>query len=439
MYFITAFNTREENIRKKFQSFAYWIDLNYDRNVFKDVKDVGLLKRHLADMKKVVLAPEYPQADDIGEASNSMVYNLLKTVSDGSLIGEIYNEIMDFALHLSVKKSGSKAAKDIFETIGYFFFHLNKDDLKKNNKLFEGLVVKLTHLLDNIGDETFLAIFFAWPVVDHVLCTAMGTSRDHVVLWIEMMKALIKHPTENCMKAAYEAITDKEKLLKWKDYPGQVKEIFAILSKVTVPEWVQGEDKKKTFEYFKDFANCFLEGVNKAKLQKDIREDMVFFVFHCIELKDVPLYAVACEVTSKLEFNGKTDKDLLMKIIRFLNRILSDETYGWLQEDIAYELPNTVQRLAQCVDKFKDGKTFSWEELDDMVSLCLRCQQGAFVRDDDSLTAYYYVYMTVSGQLYQWLDTMNEIHRAKKLIPWVIDMLGSDNDTVRDMGGTRSR
>ncbi|XP_025077782.1 uncharacterized protein LOC112554283 [Pomacea canaliculata] len=178
----------------------------------------------------------------------------------------------------------------------------------------------------------------------------MGTSRDHVVLWIEMMKALLKHPTENCMRAVYDAVNDKDKLLKWKDYPAQVKEIFAILSKVTVPDWVQGEDRKKTFEYFKDFANRFLDGVNKAKLQKDIREDMVFFVFHCIELKDVPLYAVAYEVTSKLEFNGKTDKDLLMKIIHFLNRILSDETYGWLQEDLPY--PN-------CLTQYKDWHSVS--------------------------------------------------------------------------------
>ncbi|PVD19391.1 hypothetical protein C0Q70_19879 [Pomacea canaliculata] len=237
MYFITAFNTREENIRKQMQSFAYWIELKYDRNVFKDIKDVGLLKRHLADIRKVVLAPEYPQADDIGEASKSMVYHLLKTVSDGSSIEE----------RQTVRGACSQAHTSV----------------------------------DNIGDETFLAIFFARPVVDHVLCTAMGTSRDHVVLWIEMMKALLKHPTENCMRAVYDAVNDKDKLLKW---------------------------------------------------------------------KDVPLYAVAYEVTSKLEFNGK--------------------------------------------------------ELDDMVSLCLRCQQGAFMRDDDTLTAYYSVYMTVSGQLYQWVSQL---------------------------------
>lgn len=32
------------------------------------------------------------------------------------------------------------------------------------------------------------------------------------------------------------------------------------------------------------------------------------------------------------------------------------------------------------------------------------------------------------------LDSMNEIHRVKRLLPGVIDMLESDNDTVRNTG-----
>lgn len=46
-----------------------------------------------------------------------------------------------------------------------------------------------------------------------------------------------------------------------KDYPEQVKEIFAILSELTIPDWVQSEDRKQVFSYFKDFADCLLDGV----------------------------------------------------------------------------------------------------------------------------------------------------------------------------------
>lgn len=52
---------------------------------------------------------------------------------------------------------------------------MNPDFPQNNNRLFEGLVVKLTQLVNNIGDETFLDIFFAGPIVAHVLCAAMGT------------------------------------------------------------------------------------------------------------------------------------------------------------------------------------------------------------------------------------------------------------------------
>ncbi|XP_025077777.1 uncharacterized protein LOC112554278 isoform X2 [Pomacea canaliculata] len=434
MYFITAFNTREENIRKKMQSCAHCIEHKYDRNnnIFKGIRDVGLLKRHLAAMREVMLAPEYPQAPDVGEKSKDMVCRLLQTVSDELLIGEMYEEIMDFALQLTIKKSGSKAAKDVFERIGYFFYHLKKECIENNNRLFEGLVVKLTQLVSNIGDETFLDIFFAGPIVAHVLCAAMGTSRDHAVLWIEMIKALLKHPRENCLNAAWDAIRNTEKVLKWKEHPGQVKEIFAILIKVT--DLMQDEDKKKAFSHLKYFTDRFLTGVNKAKLQKDIKEDMVFLIFHCIELHNETLYELAYEVVSKLELSGKTDKDLIMKIIHFLDRVLADESYGWIKESTPYTLPNTAQRLIQGISTVKDGKTFTLEELEDMVSLCLRCQQGAFVRDDDSLTAYFFIYLAIAGQLYQWLDSMNEIHRVKRLLPGVIDMLESDNDTVRNTG-----
>lgn len=41
-------------------------------------------------------------------------------------------------------------------------------------------------------------------------------SRDHAVLWIEMIKALLKHPRENCLNAAWDAIRNTEKVLKWK-------------------------------------------------------------------------------------------------------------------------------------------------------------------------------------------------------------------------------
>lgn len=35
MYFTTAFNTREKNIRKQMREFARWIELKYDWNLFK--------------------------------------------------------------------------------------------------------------------------------------------------------------------------------------------------------------------------------------------------------------------------------------------------------------------------------------------------------------------------------------------------------------------
>lgn len=50
--------------------------------------------------------------------------------SDESLLCEMYNEIMDFALQLSLKKRGSQAAKDVFEMIGNFFVRLKEDSFK---------------------------------------------------------------------------------------------------------------------------------------------------------------------------------------------------------------------------------------------------------------------------------------------------------------------
>lgn len=43
------------------------------------------------------------------------------------------------------------------------------------------------------------------------------------------------------------------------EHPGQVKEIFAILIKVT--DLMQDEDKKKAFSHLKYFTDRFLTGV----------------------------------------------------------------------------------------------------------------------------------------------------------------------------------
>jgi hypothetical protein len=44
----------------------------------------------------------------------------------------------------------------------------------------------------------------------------MCRSEAHVKMWIQMVKALLKHSVPPCVDTAYRALREKEKLIKWK-------------------------------------------------------------------------------------------------------------------------------------------------------------------------------------------------------------------------------
>ena len=50
--------------------------------------------------------------------------------SEEALIDSMSDVIMDLALNLTIKKAGCEGTRKHFETIGYFFFHINENGVK---------------------------------------------------------------------------------------------------------------------------------------------------------------------------------------------------------------------------------------------------------------------------------------------------------------------
>ncbi|XP_070183632.1 uncharacterized protein [Littorina saxatilis] len=175
VFFNLGFKGRDQETRKATMEFAHRIANKYDRNIFKGLKDVGLLTGTLEELSEINLEAEFPQAQDVDNKLKDDLSNILKAVSEEGLFGSMYDVILDLALNLTVRKAGCEETREYFEVIGRFFFHIKKESVSNNGELFEGLVKKFIYLLDHVKDEVYLTFRFVEPIMENCLNEAMGT------------------------------------------------------------------------------------------------------------------------------------------------------------------------------------------------------------------------------------------------------------------------
>ncbi|KAK7501739.1 hypothetical protein BaRGS_00007170 [Batillaria attramentaria] len=435
VYLSTAFIYSEEEYRKQMHRFASTIELSLDRNPFMGLQDAVLLKHHLATVSKIILTPDFPQSKDVGDEIRSVLSDMLKTISEEELLADTYEDIMDLALNITVQKAGCEGTRPHFETIGYFFYHVKETGVQNNGSLFDGLVQKFIYFLDNIKDESYLMLRFARAVADDCLGKAMGVSDDQVAQWIMMIKALLKHSIPLCVEAAYWAMRDKDRLLKWKKYPEEVGQIFEVLSKVSYPDWLTEKEMEEGIKQLEQLVEHFLDEIKN--LAKELTEPMIHFALHCLEMRTEAWCRVGVAAARHISFNPKKDKHLFMEIVQRLTVALADKTYCW-DDDDAWHLPMLAEELiSKPLDSVKDGKTFDWEEYNALISLAKLCEERLDFSDHDSAKSVHFkIYRTISYNVVEWLQTMNETKRITPLVPGILDMLDSDVEDFQQVGAT---
>ncbi|KAK7116580.1 hypothetical protein V1264_002240 [Littorina saxatilis] len=437
MFLRLGFNDKDIETRTAMNEFAYRIELIYDRTIFKGIQG-RVLAQKLQELSEIILAPEFPQEEDVAKEVKDILGDLLRTVSEDGLIGSMYDVIMDLALNLTVRKAGCEETREYFETIGYFFYHISENCVKNNGDLFEGLVKKFMYVLDHVKDEVYLTYRFVNSIMDNCLGKAMGTSEDEVRQWIAMIKAMLRHSVPECIESAHRAMKEKDKLLKWKKYPEDIKEIFSLLSAITFPKWLTEEQYQRGMNALKNLSSDFLDEAKKAGIAKlELTGPMMEFVFHCLEMLTPQAYSLAKTVVEKIEFNPKRDKALLMDALRRVTAIFEDDRYEWDDEESG-DLGSAVQEIVSTsLDCVKDGKAFTWEEYDDLIYLAKISQTKMNTATENTTSVFCPVYSTVAVNISGWLTTMNESHRLIPLIPGMIEAMENDDDMIREIGSSQ--
>ncbi|XP_070174801.1 uncharacterized protein [Littorina saxatilis] len=250
-----------------------------------------------------------------------------------------------------------------------------------------------------------------------------------------MIKAMLWHSLPQCIMTARKAMREQGKVLKWKKYPEDIKEIFALMCEVTFPKWLTEKQMEKGMTEFENLSSYFLDEAKKAGIAKlELTGPMLEFVFHCLEMHTPQAYSLAETVASRLEFNQKKDKEAMMEVFRRVTTLVEDDSHDW--EDMeTRDLGNTVRELIdKAVSCVKDGKAFTFEEYDELIYLAKISLTKMNTLTEPTTSALFTVYTVVSMRVANWLTTMNEGHRLIPLIPGMIELMESEEELMRQIG-----
>ncbi|KAL8602241.1 hypothetical protein ACOMHN_022754 [Nucella lapillus] len=430
-FFNTSFTDKDEDTWEAMRNLADLIEQNYDDNIMEGVQDVSQLQHQFALLSQVILTPAFPKTEDMGDQTKDDLAKLLTNINEQGLICKLYKDIMDLALALTVQKAGCEGTRQHYEALGYFFSHIKEESVKNNKELFDGLMPKYLHFLNNVRDEVYLTYCFVLPVMQSCLSEAMSPGEDHTHQWIAMIKTLIKRPIPDCLETAEKAMDEKEKVLKWNKHPEDIKEMFGLLSVVTFPKWLterQLENGHRQLEYL---TRTTLEEAKKVGIVKlGLTEPIVQFIFNCLEAGTEDSYSLAESLVDRMDLNAKKDKALMMSSIQRVTTYLEDDSYDW-EDDALRDFKYTLSHLVQtCLDSVKDGKMFTWEEYDDLIYLAKLCEQKMHNMSEPGRSVFFDIFSTVSMSITNWLQTMNEEHRLIPMVPCIISMLDREDESL---------
>ncbi|KAL8602242.1 hypothetical protein ACOMHN_022755 [Nucella lapillus] len=436
-FFNSSFADREEEMRKAMHNVARQIELKYDRNIYTGIQDVSVLRHQLGIISRQILDPRFPQTEGVRKESRDDLYKLLKTVSEERLLRKMYDVVMDLALGLTTKKAGCEGTRQHFETIGHFFFNLQEESVKGDKDLFDSLMPKYLHFLNNARDEVYLTYRFVMPVMYYCLNKAMSKSAEHIRQWVDMIKAVLKHPIPDCVETAKRAMQEKRDEITWKKYPEDIKEIFGLLSVVTFPKWLTEKQLKKGQENLEDLTEKILNEAKKIGIVKlGLSAPILDFAFHCMEVGTEASYSLADSLVDGLVFNPKKDKALMMGAVQRVTTYLEDESYDWEDKDnrdLGYALRDLIHA---CITSVKDGKVFTWDEYDEFIYLVKLSEKKMLLMSEPSNSIFFVIFTVVGMNISNWLQTMNEAHRLIPLVPSIINLFDLEDDKIQSICST---
>ncbi|XP_046350461.2 uncharacterized protein LOC124131312 [Haliotis rufescens] len=432
MYFQFGFQDRKEEEREMMSNMAEWINRHFDSKPLQGVTDKAAYVVFLTRLQEMVMDKSFPRDTSAVDSIESGLSTFFEAINDAENIKDLYSEIIDFAAEIIDKKAGKPVHK-LVEAVGYYFYHVEESLVKGKVKMFAGVCKKLTEIVEQAKDQTFLAIRFVDAVVSEVLVKAMGKTPDHVTLLINLIKALIKVPLMTTVGAAKTALSEQETALKWKEHVEEAKAIFVAVSQVKVPE---SDDREDILDAYTSFTGSFLDQIKIARVQDKIHDTMVVFLLGIVEKKNESLYSLGYGLVDRTEFDAKKDKDLLMKVFRAIDTALKDDSYPWLENT---DFSGIINYLSQnAVSGIKAGNLLTKDDYSVLVSIVNRVVKKDFYHPytGEPGSVYFSVYTTVAMAVLSKLDEINKMEWAAPMLGGIIDLLKHEDESVREMTGS---
>ncbi|XP_046574437.1 uncharacterized protein LOC124282474 [Haliotis rubra] len=431
MYFKFGFHDRKEEERKMMSDMADWISGHFDGNPLNGVTDKAEYVRYLTHLKEIVMDKSFPKDTDAVDYIKEGLSTFFEAMTEAKNIKDLYNEIMDFAAELIDKKAG-KPVQELVQAVGDFFDDVEDNLVMGRAKMFESVCKKLTQIAEQAKDQTLLGVKFADAIMEDVIVKAMGRTPEHVTLLILLIKALVKIPQENTLRAAETALYEREKAITWKENVAEAKAIFVAIGQVKVAE---SDEREGILDKYESFTGTFLDQLKSARALDKVHTTMVTFVLDIVEKKNDAMYSVGYKVVDVTEFDAKKDKGLLMKVLRAVDKALKDDSYPWFEN---YDFSGMISYLAShAVRGIKAGNLLTQDDYNVLISIANTCAKKDFYHPHtgEPGSVYYSVYVEVAMEVLSKLDDINKMEWAVPMLGSLIDLLQHEDASVREVAG----
>ncbi|XP_041363697.1 uncharacterized protein LOC121379239 [Gigantopelta aegis] len=233
-----------------------WIDYKANRKIYKKITDPSMIKDLIHRFQDMICTKTFPTDEKQLKKVTSSLEKFLNGLKSNLQFEAVCDAFTDFCLAV-FNKPGEKVPA-IVKVIGDFFYHIEEKAVKNKTAVFVSVIKATTEIVKKLDPE-YRDIRFASGIASDVLVKAMNnSSKDHVVLLVDFMKACLKIPNKWHFEAAYYCMREKQVQIKWKEQLDSAKEIFKIVSETEIPE---GDKQEKTIKALTEFTEYFLESV----------------------------------------------------------------------------------------------------------------------------------------------------------------------------------
>ncbi|XP_055956478.1 uncharacterized protein LOC130010421 [Patella vulgata] len=430
LYFELNFLKEDKKIYDMYQSLGQKIRNKYKDGVFKGVNDPECYRSCLKYFIDVLSRPGGPYELEKVKIINTKFEELKSGLQDNKMFEDICVDTLEFILILSKKKDGPNANKIIEETV-YYYGRIKPDTIKGKSAIFDKFAPKFLEFLETSGNNVYCGKRLVDSVLDDILSPTMNNTKDHIGLWLRIIKAGLHR--NKSLKDIARAIKDKEKVLKWKDWKTEAKELCYVFFKKRIYRTDDGW--KDIRDGFHDILEELLKGFKKGKILKSLLPEVVDYVLAILENKCIGLSDCARTAAGECgDVNIKEHRQLIFDSLVRIVAIMKMEDFPWDN----YRCGRALEELSEHLIKgLGDGKGLNEKEKEILASITLVSFQQDFIDPEKNEPGgvHYDFFVSLSDNLMKLLLNTGQLAKEDKIIELFLDILKHEEENIYKRAG----